>query len=420
MRKRLTTRFVETFPRPKVKRVEVWDEVLTGFGMRVSTEGKISWFVSVRVDGKPVRHTIGRYPAFSLVEAREAARKVQRDVQQQTYRRPKDVKPPPKAVTLGDVVPRFIELHAKPKNRTWRAQEATLKKLACLFDRPIKEIRRSDVANVLDRIMKEGAPKGVNTSLATLKTLFGWALDRGIVDIHPLAGMKRPAKLISRDRILSDTEIRAFWAATFQLGPIFGPMYRLLLITGQRRSEMAEMEWAEIDFERRLWTIPGARAKNGRPHDVPLPAMALDELRSVPRFMRSTFVFTTCGETPVSGYGRCKTALEEAVNAPTSWRIHDLRRTAASGMARLSVPPHVIEKILNHLTRQISGVAAIYNRYGYEREKRDAMEQWADFLARLAREPVPEVRTASGTAKRTEFFAQLQERAQPARLQRIR
>ena len=177
------------------------------------------------------------------------ARKILRDAQGQTYCRPKPIKPAPKALTLGDVVPRFIELHAKPKNRTWKAQEATLNKFKSLFNKPIKEIRRADVANVLDRIMNQGAPKGVNMSLATLKTLFGWALDRGIVDIHPLAGMKRPAKVMSRDRILSDTEIRTFWAATFQLGPIFGPMYRLLLITGQRRSEVAEMEWMLISIE---------------------------------------------------------------------------------------------------------------------------------------------------------------------------
>jgi hypothetical protein len=159
MRKKLTTRFVETFPPPRIKRVEVWDDLLPGFGMRVSTTGKVSWFVAIRLDGRPVRHTIGRYSAFSLADAREAARKVQRDGQEQTYRKPQEMKPAPKQLTVGDVVPRFIELHAMPKNRTWRAQEATLNTFKC----PIKEIRRSDVANVLDRIRKQGAPKGSGT-----------------------------------------------------------------------------------------------------------------------------------------------------------------------------------------------------------------------------------------------------------------
>jgi integrase len=139
------------------------------------------------------------------------------------------------------------------------------------------------------------------------------------------------------------------------------------------------MRWSEIDLQRRFWTIPAARAKNGHAHEVPLSPAVIDVLRQLPRFLHSDFVFTTNGQRPVSGFGRAKDRFERAVGSK-DWRVHDLRRTAASGMARLGIPPHVIEKVLNHRTGVISGVAAVYNRYGYAEEKRDALERWTQWV----------------------------------------
>jgi integrase len=140
----------------------------------------------------------------------------------------------------------------------------------------------------------------------------------------------------------------------------FGYAIKLLVLTGQRRSEVAEMRWSEIDLERMVWTIPISRSKNQQAHEVPLSIAAINVIRSVPRFLNSEYVFTTTGRAPISGFGRVKNRLDGVLGL-ANWRTHDLRRTAASGMAPLGVAPHVIEKVLNHRTGIISGVAAVYN-----------------------------------------------------------
>jgi integrase len=143
------------------------------------------------------------------------------------------------------------------------------------------------------------------------------------------------------------------------------------------------MRWSEIDFEAKTWVIPSERSKNGKAHVVPLSAFALDMLAEVPRFLDCDYVFTTTRKSPVSGFSKALRRLSEG-SQTTDWRWHDLRRTAASGMARLGVAPHVVEKVLNHVSGIISGVAAVYNRHGYDNEKRDALDQWGSALAALA------------------------------------
>jgi len=157
----------------------------------------------------------------------------------------------------------------------------------------------------------------------------------------------------------------------------------LLLATAQRRGELAEMRWSEIDAVAKTWVIPSERSKNGKAHVVPLSAFALEMLAEVPRFLDCDYVFTTTRKSPVSGFSKALRRLSEG-SQTADWRWHDLRRTAASGMARLSVAPHVVEKVLNHVSGIISGVAAVYNRHGYDNEKRDALEQWGTTLANLA------------------------------------
>jgi integrase len=279
--------------------------------------------------------------------------------------------------TLGDTVPEFIEKHAKAKNRDWKASVGLFKRFEPLFHMPLTEIKRAHVAGVLDTIMAEGKPYRTNRALAQIKKLFAWALDRGYIEVHPIIGIKPPAKEVARDRILSDTEIRALWEATEELGFPFGPAIQLFLLTAQRRGEVTAMRFSDVDFERNIWTIPAHVAKNGRIHEVPLSPAVVEILSTLPRFVGSDLVFTTTGTTPISGFGRVKERLDDLMGI-SDWRFHDLRRTAASGMARLGIAPHVVEKVLNHVSGQISGVAAVYNRHGYEAEKREALEQWAE------------------------------------------
>lgn len=373
MRKTLTAKFVESL-KPGDRRVEIRDTLLPGFGMRISPTGKKAWFAVGRVGSHQVRHTIGSYPAISLAEGRENARTVLRDMQLGVYAAIDD-KPEDKN-TLEQVISDFIEIYAKPRNRSWKAVKATLRKFQSLNHRMLSDLKRADIVKVLDGIVANGSPVAANRAMSAIKKVFAWALDRGIIPIHPLVGLKKPGRERSRDRLLDDSEIQVFWQATQNLGFPFGPALQMLLLTGQRRGEVAAMRWSQLDFPRQTWTIPVDLAKNGRPHEVPLSTHALDILNHIPKFTNSDFVFTTTGTTPISGFGRVKTRLDIAMRT-CDWRIHDLRRTAASGMARIGIAPHVIEKILNHVSGQISGVAAVYNRHGYQNEKRQALEDWS-------------------------------------------
>jgi integrase len=286
------------------------------------------------------------------------------------------------APTLGDTVPEFIERYAKPKNRGWEETQRILRKFTPLFAKPLDQIKRPDVVRILDDIIASGAPFTANRALAAIKKLFAWSLDRGMIEINPIAGLKPPTKERARDRILTDGEMLRFWNAAEKFGYPFGPLLQLLLLTAQRRGEVTNMLWSQIDFVRAVWVIPAENAKNGQAHEVPLSEMALQILRALPRFIDSDFVFTTTGTSPVSGFGRLKRNLDPEMGS-SGWRLHDLRRTAASGMARLGVAPHVIEKVLNHVSGQISGLAAVYNRHGYDAEKRQALDKWAQYLTEL-------------------------------------
>jgi integrase len=285
-------------------------------------------------------------------------------------------------------VPLFIQLYAKPKNRGWKESERLLGKFQSLFGTPLTKITRSDVVRVLDEIVASGTPYRANRALSALKKLMNWALDRGMIDVNPIAGLKPPHRERARDVVLSDEELLSVMNAARAEGYPFGNALEMLILTGQRRSEVAEMRWSEIDLERAIWTIPAARSKNGHSHEVPLSSQAVSLLRSLPRFLSSDWVFTTTGRVPISGFGRVKHRLHVAAGMP-NWRIHDIRRTVASGMARIGVDPHVIEKVLNHKSGIISGVAAVYNRYAYEGEKREALERWATHISFLKMQGVP-------------------------------
>lgn len=162
----------------------------------------------------------------------------------------------------------------------------------------------------------------------------------------------------------------------------FGSLFQLLILTGQRRSEVSDMRWSEVNFKDKVWVIPKERAKNGHAHSVPLSDTVIDILNRTPRFLQSDFVFTTTGNSSVSGFGKVKKRIDD-VTAVNGWVIHDIRRTVASGMARLKIPHYVVEKILNHVSGAFSGVAGIYNRYGYDDEKREAFDLWGRYILEI-------------------------------------
>lgn len=380
MRKKLSARTIETLPSPLAGRADYWDELLSGFGVRVSPSGRKTWFAMGRVNGHQRRHSIGTYPKIGLAEAREQARNVLGQMQLGTYNA--IAAEPEKAWTFVEARREYIDKYAKPNTRSWKDTERALGKFCSLDKRPLAEIKRGDVVRILDTIIAKGTPISANRAVAAIKAMFNWALDRELADRNPVTGLKPPAKEISRERFLADDEIASFWNACDELHPIFSGYFRVLLLTGQRREETATMTWSSIDFDRNIWTISGNRAKNGMAHEVPLSRLAVEILKRLPRFLGSDLVFTTTGRTPISGFSKVLRQLQASMCA-ADWRIHDLRRTVATGMSRLRVQQQVVEKVLNHKTGVISGIAAVYNRHGYDLEKREALETWANHVFKL-------------------------------------
>lgn len=393
----LTARAVELAKPDPIKRREVPDAALPGLYLVVQPAGGKSWAVRYRAAGKPRKLTLGPYPRLGLADAREAARTALRAVAE--GRDPAGEKQAARGevaavqtMRFGAVVADYIERYAKPRNRSWRETENFLTRTRDATDKwqekDVRAIGRKDVLDALDAVVARGASIHANRLFAALRRFFAWTLERGILEASPMAGLKPPSPEISRDRILTDAELVAVWKAASEVSYPFGPVVQLLILTGQRRSEILEAEWREFDLDGATWTIPRERAKNDRAHVVPLAPQAVEILRSIPRVgNRSRLLFTTTGETAFSGVSKATGRLQglSAKHLPDGveaepWRLHDLRRTFASGCARLGVAVHVVEKALNHVSGTHSGIVGVYQRHEYGDERRRAMELWAAHL----------------------------------------
>ena len=393
MKRKLTTKFIEGQKPNPAKRLDFRDELMPGLVLRISTSGTKTFCLHKRINGKMRRLTIGRFGVVSLAEARERVRQFLYEIETGRFEDRTGVEVETKP-TLGDVIPDYIEKHAKVHNRDWKRKKALLAKFTTLHGKRLDEIKRADVVKACDVIHKS-APVSANRALAHLKHLMGWCVERGMIEANPIAGMKPLSKERSRERVLTDDELSALWTTCDAEGYPFGDCMKLLILSGQRRAEVAGMRWSEFDLEKRLWTLPSLRAKNGRQHTVPITDAMLDVLRRAPRFLGSDFVFTTTGKSPVSGFGRLKDRLDKALPEGTEpWIIHDLRRTMSTNMAMLGVPQPVTEALLNHKTGVVSGVAAIYNVYSYADEKREALGSWSQHVLKLAREHNDEISPA--------------------------
>jgi integrase len=234
---------------------------------------------------------------------------------------------------------------------------------------------------MLERVVGD-APVLANRLHSVTRKFFAWCVEQEMIPASPLAGLKAPAQEKSRDRVLSDSELARVWDAAGRLGdPIYGAMARLLVLTGQRRGEVAGMEWAELDLKNRLWSLPGTRTKNDRAHDVPLSRQAMAVIEDLSR-ISDRHVFSYDGARPINGYGKPKARLDALLPKDMpGWTLHDIRRTVASGMARLGVSLPVIEKVLNHISGSFAGVVGIYQRHDFAKEKRAALERWGAHVA---------------------------------------
>ncbi|MBO6676588.1 MAG: tyrosine-type recombinase/integrase [Rhizobiales bacterium] len=388
MKRRLTPKTINALPPATGKRYEVRDALLPGLHLRVSATGGKVFYLSTRVHGHMKRIKIGSWPVLTLHDAREKARTLLRSIELGRYVEKAPYEAEQRTKTLGEIVPEFISLYAKQHTKDWKGTERVLLKFSPLFSRPIDQIRRAEIHRVLDTIIADGAPTRANRALAAIKKLMNWCIDRGIIETSPVAALRPPTKEVARERVLSDRELVTCYRMAELEGFPFAPCVQMMMLTGQRRGEVSGMRWSELDLDNALWSLPSARVKNATAHIVPLAPMAVDILRSIPRFQRSDLVFTTTGTTPISGFGRLKERLDAAFVDAEDWRFHDLRRTMATNMAMMGVAPHIIEAVLNHKSGIVSGVAAVYNRHAYLDEKRGALELWAKKLTELTKPTV--------------------------------
>ena len=375
--------------RPSERQIDYWDVRPTGFGVRLSPAGRRTFIVRYRTGGRYRRMSLGVYPMLSLAEARRHAYRVLGEVA--SDRDPAQARDDARsAPTFDELATLYMEKHARVKKRSWRVDGRLIAKelLPQWRTRRASEIHRRDVRALVEGIADRPAPIMANRVLALISKIFNFGIGREIVEFNPCARLDRPAKEHPRDRVLTDAEIRTLWAALDREPSDVAAAFRLRLVTAQRGVEVHDMGWRDIDLDGRWWTIPGSLTKNGLPHRVPLNALALEILAERGNGMgagesTSPYVLPEARSARRRSTATARFALDD-------FRGHDLRRTAASRMASAGVPRLVIGKILNHVER---GVTAVYDRHGYDAEKREALDAWAcDLKAILA--PTQDATTA--------------------------
>jgi integrase len=236
------------------------------------------------------------------------------------------------------------------------------------------------VVELISGIEQRGAPAAANKALKSLKTFLRWCVGRAVLDQSPAEGVPLPAKEVTRDRVLDDIELARSILAARRIGGPYGGIVELLALTGQRREEVARMPWEELDLVRRTWTLAKSRTKNAKTHVVHLSDQSMAVLKHANR--QDPLIFSLFGAKPFQAFSVAKRLLDQ-LSGVSEWRLHDLRRTCVSGMARLGAAPHVADKILNHQSGTIAGVAAVYQRHDFLAERKDALEQWGAHVAQL-------------------------------------
>jgi integrase len=394
----LTKSAIDALPTPE-KEIVYWDQTLPGFGLKITPKGRKVFIVLYRSAGGGSRlrkYTIGPYGRITLHNARIEAQKVL--AARLDGRDPAAEKLEARRRLTADTVLEVIGLYGKQhlsQRRSGREVMQILQRnlVEHVGSRSVHAISKRDVIDLVNAVVERGSPVAANKTLKVVKSFFNWCVGRVILERSPCEGIRMPTIERARDRVLTDTELAAIIRAARQMSGPYGAIVEILALTGQRRSEVARMSWDEVDLDRRIWALPATRTKNDRPHIVQLsdPAVAVigDQRRS------GRFVFSTSGVTPLGDFSSQKRRLDDLCSV-LRWRLHDLRRTMVSGMARHGVAPHVADKILNHVGGTISGVAAVYQRHEFLKERRDALESWGAHVVGLLRESeVLELKAAS-------------------------
>ena len=402
----------------------IWDTSLAGFGLKITPAGGKIYIFQYRI-ARPgeasrtatKRYTIGKHGKLTPDQARKRAKELAAMVETGTDPRQAeldeyaaaDAKKSAKAeqerlekdLAFDRVADQWLDHYEYEKGR--RPASVRQAKLIvenylrpALTSKPMPHVGRGDLQPIIDGIpAKQMAMKRAVYAYASI--LFGWAAKRDMIDANPLSAMDRPSPPPSRKRVLKDWELTDTYLAASSMNAPFGPFFQLLILTGQRRSEVAGIAWSELDRDEATWTIPPERAKNNTAHIVPLaPAVLerLDRLAGVqgddePKWPKAGFILSTNGRTPISGITKAKLRLDAAIakrrdgKAIDEWRIHDLRRTLATGFQKLGIRFEVTEAVLNHVSGAKSGIAGVYQQHDWKEEKRSALEAWARHVASI-------------------------------------
>jgi integrase len=361
----------------------LWDSALVGFGVRRQRRSAF-YLIRYRINGRQRFLTLGRHGAFTPDTARREATRLLGVVASGSDPALAKAEDRQKlAETLGAELSRYLE--RKRQAMKPRAFEETTRHLLQhskpLHPLPLSKIDRRTIALCLSDIETRSGPVARNRVRSSLSAFFNYAIREGLIELNPVAMTAKVDEGNGRDRVLSETELSAILGALGQ--DQFSEIVRLLILTAQRREEIGSLRWSEIDFNRGLIVLPPDRVKNGRLHQLPMSRQVKAILERQDRREGRDLIFGT-GQGGFSGWSGSKAELDERTKSISDWRLHDLRRSAATGMAeRLGVLPHVLEAILNHVSGFRAGVAGIYNRAKYGDEMRSALQKWADHIDTL-------------------------------------
>jgi len=384
----LTERFITSPKRvPSSGRADYLDSIVPGLAVRVTAQGHRSFVLIARYPSSPrnpTRRALGVHGQLTLDQAREKARTwlemIGRGVDPKIEaERERAANLRRQVNTFGAVAEAFLERHAAGLAKQADARRTLLVDFGPLWrDRPINDIRPEEIARAVRTIVERGAPYQAHNALGYLRRMFTWAIGTHQfgVTISPVERLK-PRDLIGvrapRERILSDEELRSVWSGAGEMGYPYGPLVRLLILTGQRVREVADMTWPEFAPATGLWTVPAGRMKGGRAHEVPLGPAAIGLLADLPRFNAGSFVFTTTsGAKAVNGFSKAKDRID-ALSGVSGWKLHDLRRTMRTRLSALPVQDLVRELVIAHAK---PGLHRVYDQHAYQAEKREALELW--------------------------------------------
>jgi integrase len=411
-RQNLTDRFINSRKNASPgKRDDYPDAIVPGLALRVTDRGHKSFVLLTRYPSNPVhptRRALGDVGAITLEQARQKARGWLELIRRGIDPRIEEARQRADAQrrqsnSFAAVAREFLERHASGLKKSAEAKRIIETEFVKRWGlRPITDIMPEEVATAIRAIVKRGAPYQAHNAFGYLRRLFNWAIGTHQFGIHvsPVERLS-PKDLIgkreARERTLSDDELRAVWNTAGEVGYPYGYVFRLLILTGQREREVADMRWSEVDFDKKLWTIPAERMKGDRAHEVPLAPEALALIEQLPRFSGGESVFTTTGGAkPVNGFSKAKARMDK-LSGVASWVIHDLRRTMRTHLSALPVQDLVRELVIAHAR---PGLHKVYDQYSFQDEKRRCLELWEARLLSIFDPPPTEIANLSEERQR--------------------